>query len=120
MAPGEFRFEPLGGVLHAGDTHARMRLREYAFLTTETNADVSAIHPKAMPVILTTPNEVETWMTAPADEALKLQRPLSDGTLHIVSRGQKEDPALVGCLQASDRRSHQRRRRWHRLLVHRH
>ena len=25
-----------------------------------------------MPVILTTPEEVETWMTAPADEALKL------------------------------------------------
>jgi hypothetical protein len=36
------------------------------------------IHPKAMPVILTKPDEVETWMTAPADEALKLQRPLPD------------------------------------------
>ena len=38
----------------------------YAFLTTEPNAEVGAIHPKAMPVILTTPEEVETWMTAPA------------------------------------------------------
>ena len=37
----------------------------YAFLTTEPNAEVGAIHPKAMPVILTTPEEVETWMTAP-------------------------------------------------------
>ena len=37
----------------------------YAFLTTEPNAEVGAIHPKAMPVILTTPQEVETWMTAP-------------------------------------------------------
>lgn len=46
----------------------------YAFLTTKPNAEVEAIHPKAMPVILTTPEEVETWMTAPADEALKLQR----------------------------------------------
>jgi putative SOS response-associated peptidase YedK len=27
----------------------------YAFLTTEPNAEVGAIHPKAMPVILTTP-----------------------------------------------------------------
>jgi putative SOS response-associated peptidase YedK len=46
-----------------------------------------------MPAILTTPEEVETWMTAPADEALKLQRPLSDGSLTIVARGLKEDPA---------------------------
>jgi len=65
----------------------------FAFLTTEPNAEVGAIHPKAMPVILTTPEEVETWMAAPPDEALKLQRPLSDGALRIVARGVKEDPA---------------------------
>ena len=55
--------------------------------------EVGAIHPKAMPVILTTPAEVETWMTGSSDEALKLQRPLSDGTLKIVARGVKEDGA---------------------------
>ncbi|SFH64546.1 SOS response associated peptidase (SRAP) [Bradyrhizobium sp. Gha] len=65
----------------------------YGFLTTDANAEVFAIHPKAMPVILSPPEEVETWMTAPADEALKLQRPLPDGTLKIVARGVKEDPA---------------------------
>src|SRR6266581_2618156 len=65
----------------------------YAFLTTEPNAEVGSIHPKAMPVILTTPDEVETWMTAPQDQALKLQRPLSDGSLKIVTRGVKEDTA---------------------------
>ena len=68
----------------------------YAFLTTEPNAEVGAIDPKAMPVILTSPDEVETWMTAPADEALKLQRPLPDGSLRIVARGVKEDPAFAG------------------------
>ena len=46
-----------------------------------------------MPVILTTADDVETWMTAPPDQALKLQRPLPDGTLRIVARGGKEDPA---------------------------
>ena len=65
----------------------------YAFLTTEPNAEVGAIHPKAMPVILTTPEAVEAWMTAPPEDALKLQRPLPDGTLKIVARGVKEDPA---------------------------
>jgi putative SOS response-associated peptidase YedK len=46
-----------------------------------------------MPVILTTPDEVEAWMTVSPDEALKLQRPLPDGRLRIVARGVKEDPA---------------------------
>jgi putative SOS response-associated peptidase YedK len=65
----------------------------FGFLTTEPNAEVGAIHPKAMPVILTTPNEIETWMTAPAADALKLQRPLLNGSLQIVATGQKEDVA---------------------------
>jgi putative SOS response-associated peptidase YedK len=37
----------------------------YGFLTTDANGVVAPIHPKAMPVILTTPEEAETWMTAP-------------------------------------------------------
>jgi hypothetical protein len=53
-------------------------------------ADQSAIHPKAMPVILTTREEIGTWMTASAVEALKLRRPLADGMLMIVARGEKK------------------------------
>ncbi len=45
-----------------------------------------------MPVILTTEAEIELWMTAPAEEALKLQRPLPDGSLAIVMTGEKEEP----------------------------
>ncbi len=48
-----------------------------------------------MPVILTTPDEVETWMTASPNEALRLQRPLLNRTLRIVARGVKEDPAVT-------------------------
>ena len=63
----------------------------FAFLTTEPNREVGAVHPKAMPVILTTPEEIDLWMTAPAEEALRLQRPLADGTLTIVARGERKD-----------------------------
>jgi len=63
----------------------------YAFLTCEPNAEVGAIHPKAMPVILTTEEEREMWMTAPWAEARMLQAPLRDGTLRIVARGSKSD-----------------------------
>ena len=63
----------------------------FAFLTMEANKLVGAIHPKAMPAILTTRDEIDIWMTAPIAEALKLQRPLADDALMIVARGEKED-----------------------------
>ena len=63
----------------------------FGFLTTNANLEVGAVHPNAMPVILTTTSEIESWMTAPAEEALKLQRPLPDGALRIVARGNKKD-----------------------------
>ena len=66
----------------------------YAFLTTDPNEEVKAIHPKAMPVILRTPEEIDHWLTAPTKAALELQRPLPDGALKIVARGAKEDPPV--------------------------
>jgi putative SOS response-associated peptidase YedK len=66
-------------------------MSDLGFLTTEPNKEVGAIHPKAMPLILTTRHEIDLWMTAPAEDALKLQRPLADGALMIVARGEKTD-----------------------------
>ena len=63
----------------------------FGFLTTDANADVGAIHPKAMPVILTTQNEVDAWLGSDAEKVLEMQRPLPDGMLKIVARGSGKD-----------------------------
>jgi putative SOS response-associated peptidase YedK len=67
----------------------------FGFLTTEANAVVAPIHPKAMPVILTTPAEVDLWLAADAPKALELQRPLPDDALRIVASGEREDRVPV-------------------------
>jgi putative SOS response-associated peptidase YedK len=69
----------------------------FGFLTTEANAIVAPIHPKAMPVILTTPEEADLWLEGETLDALKLQRPLRDNALRIVARGEKEDGAPHEC-----------------------
>ena len=53
----------------------------FGFLTCEPNAEVGAVHPKAMPVILTESAEFDTWMNAPWEIAAGLQKPLADGVL---------------------------------------
>lgn len=63
----------------------------YGFLTTEPNAVVAPVHPKAMPVILRE-DDWDKWLESPAEEAMKLQRPWPNDSLKIVKRGaDKED-----------------------------
>jgi len=58
----------------------------FAFLTCDPSKPVRSVHPKAMPVILTEPEEIEMWMTAPWEIARELQRPLPDGALVVTPR----------------------------------
>jgi putative SOS response-associated peptidase YedK len=63
----------------------------FGFLTTEANAIVAPVHPKAMPVILTTPNEIGLWLEGDTPDALTLQRSLPDNVLRIVAKGERSD-----------------------------
>jgi putative SOS response-associated peptidase YedK len=63
----------------------------FGFLTMEANCEVGTVHPKAMPVILTREEELESWLAASWPEAARLQRPLPDGSLQVVARGERKD-----------------------------
>src|ERR1700687_201206 len=64
----------------------------YCCLDREPNAVVAPIHPKAIPVILTTREERDEWIRAPWDEAKALQSPWPSPTLRIAASGEREDP----------------------------
>lgn len=55
----------------------------FAFLTTEANAIVQPVHEKAMPVILTEPDECRAWLGG-GEDSLRLQRPLPDDKLEVL------------------------------------
>ena len=68
----------------------------FGFLTTEATRSSRRSIRKAMPAILTTPEEVDLGLKGDTIEALKLQRPLPDEALRIVARGLKEDRPVEG------------------------
>jgi putative SOS response-associated peptidase YedK len=63
----------------------------FAFLATGSNDVVRPIHAKAMPELLTAAEEWDTWLAGPADEAIALQKPLSNELLRIAAKDEKSD-----------------------------
>lgn len=57
----------------------------FAFLTTTPNEEVGRVHPRSMLVILTQPEEWESWLSGTWEMAATLQRPLPDGVLRLVA-----------------------------------
>lgn len=55
----------------------------FAFLTCDSNEIVGAYHPKAMPVILTADDAIETWLTGPMADALALAKPYASEAMQI-------------------------------------
>ena len=56
----------------------------FAFLTCEPNELVGRIHPKAMPVILDSPEEAARWLRVDGEEAAAMQRPLADAAMEEI------------------------------------
>lgn len=73
---------PWKGVKKVRDGEREFEL--YGFLTTSPNEIVSPIHQKAMPAILTTPEEVDLWLTGEWNEVKHLQRPVPGNMLIVV------------------------------------
>jgi putative SOS response-associated peptidase YedK len=84
-------WRPWTGVRETRDDPVEDEHLLYSFLTSEPNGVVGPIHRKVMPVILSTLEEYDVWLSAPTEEALKLQRPLPGDMLQIVAKGSKSD-----------------------------
>lgn len=62
----------------------------YAFLTCEANELVGRVHPKAMPVILDTPDEADRWLSVDGEAAAAMQCPLAHeamAEIEVAERG---------------------------------
>jgi putative SOS response-associated peptidase YedK len=66
----------------------------FAFLTTEPNAVVAPIHPKAMPVILTNDEDIDVWRRR--RRLWLFKRPLADDAVKVVARGMRRDDGSMG------------------------
>ena len=57
----------------------------FAFLTCEANKTVGAVHPKAMPVMLTPGETAQRWLTGEVGDACGLAVPFADTSMRRVS-----------------------------------
>lgn len=68
----------------------------YAFMTTMPNALVGSINHERMPVLLTQPEEFDTWMNGPTKEAMSLVRSYDADQMRMVQSGFSKEDELDG------------------------
>lgn len=73
----------------------------FAFLTCAPNDLVGAVHPKAMPVILTDPAQFDAWLSVDAVSARNMQRPLPDAMMRMLGPDAHTAPDDAGTPQPS-------------------
>lgn len=84
---------PWSGVKKVRDGEREFEL--FGILTTEPNEIVKPIHFKAMPAILTTPDDVDLWLTGRWEDVRHLQRPLPDAMLILVDPPDKTESGAL-------------------------
>ena len=80
LGPGQEPLFAFAGIWRPGEGGPFM-----AFLTCEANATVGAVHPKAMPVMLTPGADIDRWLGAEREDACALARPFADTGMRRVS-----------------------------------
>ena len=74
----------------------------YAFMTATPNSLVATVNHERMPVLLTRPEEFDTWMGGPAQEAMALAQEYPPEQMQIVQTSyEKEGPARAGSSRTS-------------------
>jgi hypothetical protein len=68
----------------------------FAFLTTEPNELTASINHERMPVLLSDTADFETWLSGPAEEALRLARSYAAEKMRIVQSGSEREDLLGG------------------------
>jgi putative SOS response-associated peptidase YedK len=72
-----------------------VELDVYAFMTTTPNTLVATVNHERMPVLLTRPEEFDTWMRGPAQEAMAMAREYPPDQMQIVQTSYEKEDALV-------------------------
>ncbi len=67
----------------------------FAFMTTEPNALTASINDERMPVLLSTRDDFETWLSGSTEEALKLARSYAADQMRIVQSGSERKDLLA-------------------------
>lgn len=73
----------------------------FSILTAQSGAIIKAMNCKDAPVILTSEEAQNIWLTAPVERALSLQNAAPEGALRIVARGQMQDMMSGECANSA-------------------